>query len=115
MKAGIVMVGVGALLAGAVAVPYLVRREVQSRMGSRHIYQLSEEPRVLSEELALAKARETLILDGLDVAYWAEYSGTREATSNRVVFMFTNRTSSTRFVQIEIEGSRVVGQTSVGK
>ncbi len=70
---------------------------------------------MLSEELAFAKARETLTLDGLDVAYWSENSGTREATSNRVVFMFTNGTASTRFVQIEMEGSRVVGQTSVGK
>jgi hypothetical protein len=116
MKAGIViLVGVGLLLAGAVAVPYLVHREVQSRTGPQHIYNLPEQPGVLSEELALVKARETLTRDGLDTVSWQEYTGTRQVTSNQVIFMFTNGTASTRFVHVDLEGSRVVCQTSVGK
>ena len=116
MKAGIVIpVGVGLLLAAAVAVPYLVHREVQSRIGPKHIYELSERPGALSEELALAKARETLTRDGLDTASWQEHTGTRQVTSNRVIFVFTNGTTSTRFVNVDLEGTRVVCQTSVGK
>ena len=71
MKARIfIMVGVCLVLAAAVAIPYLVHREVQSCIGPRHTYELSEQPRALSQELALAKAQETLRRDGLDVAAW---------------------------------------------
>lgn len=116
MKAGIVIaVGIGLLLAGAVAVPHLVHREVQSRIGPQHIYELSEQPGALSEQLALAKARETLTRDGLDTASWQEYTGTRQVTSNRVIFMFTNGTASARFIHVDLEGSRVLCQTSIGK
>ena len=111
----VILIGVGLLLAGAVIVPYLAHRAVQSRIGPRHVYELSEQPRALSEDLALAKARETLTRDGLDIASWQEYGGTREVWSNRVVFMFTNAVASTRFVHVELEGSRVVCQTSIGK
>jgi hypothetical protein len=111
----LVLVGVSLLLAGMAAVPYLVHREVQSRIGPRHVYELGKQPEALSEELAVAKARETLTRDGLDIASWQEYGGTRQVTSNRVVFMFTNGTASTRFVHVELDGSRVVCQTSVGK
>jgi len=116
MKARIfIMVGVCLVLAAAVAIPYLVHREVQSCIGPRHTYELSEQPGVLSEELALTKARETLTRDGLDTASWQECTATRQATSNRVIFMFTNGTASTRFVHVDLEGGRVVCQTSVGK
>ncbi len=111
----VIVVGAGLLVAGAATVPYLAHRAVQTRIGPRHVYELSEQPRALNEELALAKARETLTRDGLDLASWQEYGGTREVWSNRVVFMFTNAAASTRFVHVELEGTRVVCQTSVGK
>ena len=111
----VILVAVGLVLAGAAAVPYLAHRAVQSRIGPRHVYELSEQPKALSEDLALTKARETLTLDGEDIASWQEYSGTRQVNSNRVVFMFTNGAASTRFVHVELEGSHLVCQTSIGK
>jgi hypothetical protein len=111
----IVFLGVGLVLLGVAAVPYLVHREVQSRIGPQHIYELSEQPKFLSEELAIAKARETLTQDGLTITSWQEVSGSRDITSNRVVFMFTNGAASTRFVRVELDGSRVICQSSIGK
>ena len=113
MKAGVVIL-IGAGLLVAVVVPYLVHREVETRIGPRHVYELSEQPGALSEELALAKARETLTRDGLDSASWREYTGTRQVSSNQVIFMFTNGPASTRFVHVDLDGNRVVCQTSVG-
>lgn len=116
MKIGIIIaVGIGLLLAGAVAVPYIAHREVQSRIGPRHIYELSEQPRTLTVEIALARARDTLTLDGLDTGSWSECNGTRQATSKSALFMFTNGVGSTRFVRVDLQGSQLVCQTSVGK
>jgi hypothetical protein len=112
---GVTLVGVALLLTGGIAVPYFVDREIQYRIGPRHVYELSERPALLSEELAVAKARETLTRDGFDASSWQEYDGTREVTSNRIVFIFTNGAASTRFVHVDLEGGRVVCQISVGK
>ena len=114
-KHTIILLGVGLLLGGVAAVPYFARRAVQSRIGPRHIFELSEQPQFLSEELALAKARETLTRDGLDITSWQEVGGSRQVTSNRVVVMFTNGAASSRFVHVDLEGSRLVCQTSIGK
>ena len=118
MKFGIVIAGGTALLlnlAGTLALQYLARREVQARIGPRHVYNLSERPKALTEDMALAKARESLVQDGLDISSWSEYGGARQVTSNRAVFMFTNGASSTRFVHVDLDGNRLVCQTSVGK
>ena len=82
----VILIGVGLLLAGAVAVLYLANRAVQSRIGPQHVYELSEQPKALNEELGLAKARETLTRDGLDIASWQEYDGTRLTGSELLIF-----------------------------
>jgi hypothetical protein len=58
------------LLPGVAAVPYLIHRSVQSRISQQHVFQLSEQPAFLTEQLALAKAEETLTRDGLDARVW---------------------------------------------
>lgn len=111
----IILIAVGVLLAGLAAIPLVAHYAVHSRMGPERVYELSEQPTVLTEELATAKARETLKRDGLDVALWQEVSGSRDVTPKRVVFMFTNAAASTRFVHVSLDGPRVVCQTSIGK
>jgi len=129
----IIFVGVGLLLAAAVAVLavlYLVPRSVQSRIGPPHTFELSEPPRFLTEELALARAREALGRDGYNVATWQPWPSGRTTapdgskdefvirntdTPNRVVIMFTNGLAPFRFVSVELDGSRVVCRTSIAK
>ena len=110
-----ILLGLGLLVLGIATVPYLIHRSVQSRIGPQYIYELSEQPKFLTEEVAAAKARETLTRDGLDIASWQEVGGSRQVMSNRVVFMFRNGTASTRFVDVELDGSRVICQSSIGK
>src|SRR5258706_158794 len=50
-------------VACTVAVLLLVQHSVQSRVGTTHVFALSERPAILTMELALAKARETLARD----------------------------------------------------
>lgn len=118
------------LLAGVASVPYLIHRSVQSRIGPQHVFQLSEQPAFLTEELALAKARETLTRDGLDASVWQpqrdgrtiapdgradEFAARNTIDSNRVVFAFTSSAAQTRFVSVELAGSQVICQSSIGK
>lgn len=118
------------LLAGVAAIPYLVHRSARSRIGPEHSFELSESPAFLAEELALAKARETMRRDGFDLATWQlqrggrttapdgridEFAARNTINSNRVVFAFTNGSASTRFVSVERTGSRVICQSSLGK
>jgi hypothetical protein len=118
------------VLAGVAAVPCLIHRWVQSRVGPQHVFQLSEQPAFLTEELALAKARETLARDGLNASVWQpqrdgrttapdgrtdEFAARNTIDSNRVVFVFTSSSARTRFVSVELDRSRVVCQTSIAK
>jgi hypothetical protein len=72
MKKRIIILIAGGLLllALVVAVPFLVQRSVQSRIGPPHTFVIAQPPRFLTEELALAKAKDTLSADGYDVAAW---------------------------------------------
>lgn len=118
------------LLAGVAAVPYLVHHSVQSRIGAKYVFQLSERPAFLTEELALAKARETLMRDGLDASVWQpqrdgrttapdgrtdEFAARNTIDSNRVVFAFTSSATQTRFVSVELAGNQVICLSSIGK
>jgi len=122
--------GVGLVLLGVAAVPYIVHRAVQSRIGPQHVFELSESPSFLTEEMALAKARDTLTREGTDLAIWQpqrdgrtsapdgrldEFAARNTINSNQVVFAFTNGSASTRFVSVELAGGRVICQSSVGK
>jgi len=123
----IIFLSVALLLLGITAV---VHRSVQSRIGPQHIFELSEQPQFLTDQLALAKARETLTRDGYDVSVWQptrdgrttapsgrpdEFLTRNTVTPNRGVIMFTSTTASPRFVSVELDGSRVVCQTSIAK
>lgn len=125
----IIFLAVGLVLLAIAAVPYLIHRSLQSRISPQHVYELSEQPKFLTEELAMARARETLTRDGLDVAAWQpvpderskapdgrtdQFLSRNAITPNHGSIMFTNCTG-TRFVSVELDGSRVVCQTSIGK
>ena len=111
----VILLGIGLVVVGIASVPFLVHQSVQSRINTKHEFALSMRPESLTEEVALAKARETLTRDGLDISSWKEVSGSRQINSNRAVIMFTNGTASTRFVHVELDGDRIVCQASVGK
>ena len=125
-----VLIGVVLVFLGFMAVAYLVNRAVQWGIGREYVYELSEQPKFLSEALAIAKARETLTRDGLNPAVWGPVVEERTKAPdgsvdrfllrntinpNHASIMFTNGTGNTRFVRVELEGSRVVCQTSIGK
>src|SRR5436853_7111883 len=85
-----VIVLIGLVLVGLVAIPFVAHRSVQSRIGPEHVFAFAEQSEAFTEEYALARARETLKRDGLDISAWQEVAGSRQVTSNRVVVMFTN-------------------------
>jgi hypothetical protein len=126
----LIFVGVGLILLAVAAVPYVVHRAVQSRIGPQHVFELSEPPPFLTEELALRKARDTLTRDGHDLAAWQpqrdgrtsapdgrvdEFGARSTINSNLVVFAFRNGSASTRFVSVELAGRQVICQSSLGK
>lgn len=126
----IVLVAVGLLLAVVVSIPYFVHNGVQSRVGPQHIFALSKPQQFLTEELALAKARDALGRDGYDVAVWQpsrdgrtiapdgrtdEFMARNAVTPNRGVIMFTSTKASRRLVSVELDGIRVVCRTSIPK
>lgn len=111
----VILLGIAALVLGITVILGLIQKSVESRIGPLHVYELADRPSFLSEELAIAKAHEAMIRDGLDITSWQEVGGCREMTSNRVVFTYTNSSASTRFVHIELDSRRVTCQISVGK
>ncbi len=54
----------GLIVLGVPAVPFFIERARLSRIGPPHVYILSEQPKLLTEEVAVARARETLTRDG---------------------------------------------------
>jgi hypothetical protein len=119
MKAGVFLLGLAVVLAGIAAFPLLMHRSVQSRIGPEHVFTLSEIPGALTEEFVVAKARETLSLDGLNSSLWLLATNGCTISANRAVLMFCTRspaaTPGTRFVRVGLDSNRVVCQVSVGK
>jgi len=126
----IILVGVGLVLPWVAAVPYVVHRAARSRIGHQRVFELSESPSFLTEKMALAKARDTLTRDGIDLVIWQpqrdgrtsapagradEFAARNMINSNQVVLAFTNGSASTRFVSVELAGSRVICQSPIGK
>jgi hypothetical protein len=125
-----ILVGTALILLGVAALPYLAHRHVQSRISPEHVFELLESPTFLTEEMALVKARDTLAREGINPAIWQlqpdgrtsapdgridEFPARNTINSNRMVFAFTNGVASTRFVSVELAGSRVICQISLGK
>ena len=120
----IVFALIGLFLLAIAAVPYSIHRSVQSRIGPQHVYELSERPKFLTEELAIQRARETLVRDGLGAAAWHpvpdrssktdQFLSRNTLNPNHGSIMFTNG-AETRFVSVELDGRQVVCQISIGK
>ena len=130
LNRNVIIFGFGLLVAGVITLFLMVRDSQQSRVGPKYIFQLSETPAFLAEELALSKARETLMRDGLDNAAWHPVPDNRTrapdgridvlvarntVNSNQVTFVFTNGSLSTRFVSVTLEGNKLICQGSIGK
>jgi len=109
---------------------YLVDRNLRAGIGPNHTFRLAERPTFLTEELALAKAREALDLDGLGAADWTlneerrtaapngrtdEFMVRNEHNPDRGVFRFQRGPRDSRFVSVELHGDEVVCQTYQGK
>src|SRR5437016_5424279 len=75
MKTGRILLLLLVLLALLVALPatflYLIDRDLRAAVGPEHTFPLAEPPPFLTEELALAKAHEALVLDGVDPSDWS--------------------------------------------
>ncbi len=108
----------------------LAERAKKRNVGPLHAFQLSERPKLLAEELALAKARETLALDGFDPSAWQpKPSGRTQSPDGRTdafmtretgaptrgVFVFTNGTAPSRVVHVGLDNDRLLLQGVGGK
>lgn len=122
----LLLVGVG--VDGAKSL--LAERAKTRHVGSLHAFRLSGRPGFLAEDLALAKAQETLALDGFDPSIWQpQPSGrtrspdgrtdafmTREiGVPTRGVFVFTNGGAPPRVVHVGLDKDRLLFQGSGGK
>jgi hypothetical protein len=111
--------------------PFLLNRALRAGSGPKHNFGLSEETRFLTEEVALDKARETLRLDGWNIAEWqAHRDGRTKAPDGRVdqfmrrnsinsnsgTFMFTSSAhKQVRLVLVKLTGTQLVCQASIGR
>ena len=127
----IIFIGLGVVVALVGLYPFLFNRALRAGSGPKRTFEVSEETRFLTEEVALDKARETLRLDGLnDTECQAhpdgrtkapdgrvdEFMGRNSINSNAGTFMFTcGANGPVRFVSVELTGRRVVCQSSVGR
>jgi hypothetical protein len=88
MRKGILILGgltfAASLLVVGISAKFFVHRlAVKKGVGPQHIFQLSENPQRLTEELALAKSREALRLDGDDPANWHPVQDPRSYLATR--------------------------------
>ena len=113
----LVFLGLGLIFAGVASLPLLMHRSHKPRIWPEHAFMLSEHLGALTEEFAIAKARETLSLDGLTPDLWLLAINGCTISSNRAFVMFYTRGKADPcFVRVELDGSRVVCQTaSIGK
>ncbi len=125
-------VGVAALLAvGIVVVPESFDRALKDRfVGPEHVFHLAEHPHHLTEELAIAKGRETLRRDGFDTNAWSLVPDNRSSAPdgradlyfvrntrnpNQGLFTVRDGSGSCRFVHVELKGDRVASCVVIPK
>jgi hypothetical protein len=107
------------------------------RVYPQHFYELTEQPKFLTEELAIAKAKETLTRDGMSGAAWCPVpDGHTKAPDGRIdeflsrdaigphelfspnsgSIIFTNSDyTMTRYVSVRLEGRILACQASIDK
>jgi hypothetical protein len=69
-KTTIILLGVSLLVVGGGAVVVLTREKEGKPIASMHRYVLSEQPKALTDELAVSYARQALGQDGLNTNAW---------------------------------------------
>lgn len=129
VKTSVILI-VGLLVFGVATGALLFFRTARSHIGPLHVYELSEQPKFLTEELAIAKAKETLEDDGLDTSAWQplpcgqttapdgrtdQFFSRNTLTTNEGSIVFTNGPSTMRIVRVQLEGNRIVCQNWVLK
>jgi hypothetical protein len=102
---------------------------VRPGVGEQHVVAVPDSPKFLTEEMALSAARVALDLDRLWRTNWHpvpddrtaapdgrrdEYLARNTINSNRGVITFANG-ASTRFVSVELQGNRLLLQSSRSK
>ena len=111
--------GIGGLCA-------LVRHWENSRAGPLHVFQLPSAPAFLTDDLALARAKETMALDGYSMAIWQPMEDGRTKSPNGSPDIYLSRNSinpnrgtiqfwdptmkqpnPSRLVVLEMEGDRL--------
>lgn len=91
---------------------------------SIHSFPLTDSPALLTEELALARARDALAADVAEAAGWHPRRSNSTAAPDQFMerlderagrFIFTNATDSARIVLVKLDGSRIVCHSSIAK
>jgi hypothetical protein len=110
------------LVGTALLLSHCLDRTLEAWHGPPHVFQLSEHPLFLSEDLALEKARSALVLDGFGQDYQPVPDGRTSAPNGRQdVYLvrntknpndgwliFTNTTGERLDVSIELTGQRLM-------
>lgn len=102
----------------------------RAMVGPRHEFALADRPAFLTEELAVAKAREAMALDVPDPAAWVlasdgrttapdgrrdEFMARDGINPNQGMVVFRGPGGQSRGVSVELVGGRVVCQSGRGK
>ena len=125
-----VLSGLTLLGAAAFAFFWYSQARMPLQRGPEHVFELSERPKFLTEELALSYGREALKADGLNPADWQPVPNGRtrasdgrvdafitrtEGTPYRGVLLFTRAGRSPKFVAVEVHGTRIICQNTPGR
>jgi hypothetical protein len=120
------LISVGAVFAGGVFLfSHLLDGALQRSNGPRHVFELPGRPAFLAEEVAMDKARATLVQDGYTNENWQPASKSRTSapdgrtdvyflrnltTPNCGSLVFTNAGNQECIVYIKLDGDHVVCQ-----
>ena len=131
IQVSMILAVAGLLLVSIVLVPEAFDRALKTRfVGPEHVYQLPEQPHYLTEELAIAKTRETLARDGFDTNAWTLVpDGRSSAPDGRADLYFVRNTKNPnqgkftvqdasgarRFVHVQLDGDRVTSCVVIPK
>jgi hypothetical protein len=107
-------IAVGSLFVGAVTIPYIVHRVGQSRIDGQHIFEVAAQPRFLTEELALTKARETLKREGCSPGDWQPQLARITTASDGRTDEFMSRDTALQIEVSFISGPRAVMREMFG-
>ena len=103
------------IFAGFAMLPLLMRKSHNSRVWPEHAFALGEPPGSLTEEFAIAKAFETLPLDGFDPKLWLVASnGCIFSSNHALVNIYTHGVADACYVRVELKGNQLICQVAEG-